>query len=298
MTIAVMSGKEFQTLTTRITLLALAVSDTLLLITQPFNKLAVIGLFGRDIRALSRTGCKTFFIMFKLGKMTSSWFIVLICLERFVAVWFPLKVKLICVRKLVISNVIAAYLVMIIYNGLWQFSSDIVDGKCVPGYTTEETQDMYTGFLLAGSCLYSLVPISILLVFSPITVIKLLIEEKKRKKFMTVGNRASSELKKITTMLLLVAFAYTILVAPITSMHIYSNFIGVDIFTYNQTSFQFYREFAQMLEQLNYAINFWLYIMVSDKFRNRVRAILCCAALVTKKSKRDPKKISSPEPGV
>lgn len=85
LTIVVMMSPKFRQLTSRIYLIFLALSDLTLLLTQPFNKMFVIEMIGFDVRALSDVGCKIFFWFFRTGKMTSSWFVVCLCVERFVA---------------------------------------------------------------------------------------------------------------------------------------------------------------------------------------------------------------------
>ena len=94
LTIATMLSKEFLHLTSRYILICLALSDTTLLLTQPFNKIFVQTMFGYDPRALSDSSCKIFFHIFKTAKMTSSWLVVLLCLNVLLPWYFPSKPKL------------------------------------------------------------------------------------------------------------------------------------------------------------------------------------------------------------
>lgn len=110
LTIATMVSKEFRNLTSRYILICLALSDTTLILTQPFNKLFVRKLLGYDVRAISDVGCKTFFHIFKTAKMTSSWLIVLLCFERFVAVVIPLKAKSIITKKTIFAMIALDYI--------------------------------------------------------------------------------------------------------------------------------------------------------------------------------------------
>lgn len=55
----------------------------------------VIEMIGFDVRVLLDVGCKIFFWFFWIGKMILLWFVVCLCVERFVVVWFLLKVKII-----------------------------------------------------------------------------------------------------------------------------------------------------------------------------------------------------------
>ena len=49
----------------RYILIALAVSDMTLLLTHPFNKSVVHKAFGMDLRAITTSGCKVFFLIFR-----------------------------------------------------------------------------------------------------------------------------------------------------------------------------------------------------------------------------------------
>jgi hypothetical protein len=64
---------------------------------------------GRDIRAISSFGYKLSLWFFRTGKMMSSWVVVCFCVERFVAVLFLSKVKILFSkrRRYVIIAIIA-----------------------------------------------------------------------------------------------------------------------------------------------------------------------------------------------
>lgn len=91
--ICVMLSQQFRKMSVSVAIIALSVSDTWFIIMFPLNKLFVRELLGVDVRSLSVIGCKIFFWLWRTSKMTSSWFVVLICAERFIAVWLPFKVR-------------------------------------------------------------------------------------------------------------------------------------------------------------------------------------------------------------
>ena len=99
MSIVVLTRREFSNMTMRIIIIALAISDTILIIMHPHNKPYVRSFLGADVRSHDLTSCKVFYWFFRTAKMTSSWLIVLISMERFVAVWFPLKAKFINTKR-------------------------------------------------------------------------------------------------------------------------------------------------------------------------------------------------------
>lgn len=303
-TIFTMASKSFSKMTSRYILIALAMSDTTLLLTQPFNKLFLRKLIGYDVRALSDFGCKLFFHIFKTGKMTSSWLIVILCFERFIAVVFPFKTKTIITKKIIIALIVIDYLFIGTYNAVWTFSSIVVDGTCKPDVTYPETKEKYRDFLLAGSSFYSLIPMIIMTILTPTIVTKLLFQRRKRKELAgrsgAAAEKADSETIRISAMLIGVVVAYITLVLPITVVHNLAFWRNVSAFDVNTPEFFVLREVAQILEQLNYSINFVLYVMCSEKFRNRAFEILKlqkCFKRIGAQSGAPKKKSSDPGKG-
>ena len=133
LTVMVMCTKYFRRMAISVTLTALALSDLIFSLMFPLNKLFIRDWFGMDVRSLSSAGCKVFFWVFRMSKMTSSWFVVLISLERFIATAFPLKAKAISTK---LSNAICVGMIYVslgTYIGVWRSYTDkMLDGKCVP----------------------------------------------------------------------------------------------------------------------------------------------------------------------
>ena len=293
MTIATMASKQFSNLTSRYILIALAISDTTLILTQPFNKIWIINLLGTDIRsALSNVGCKIFFHIFRTSKMTSSWLVVLVCFERFVAVVFPLKAKLIINKRIIFVAIALDYLVIGIYNAVWTFSSGIVDGLCKPDLPSIE----HKIFVIVGCTIYSFIPSAILIVFTPQIMYTILKQVRIRRRFTSKQpatpssstSRREEDMIRASIMVVCVMIAYVILVLPITIIHVYSAQIGVSAFDVNSLGFFIFREVAQVLEQINYAINFFFYIMCSGRFRERVFEILHISRCFNTEVSRQP----------
>ena len=247
-----MISKQFQNLTSRYILICLALSDTTLLLTQPFNKIFLRNVLGYDVRALSDASCKIFFHIFKTAKMTSSWLIVLLCFERFVAVVFPLKTKSIITKKIIFSLIALDYVFIGTYNAVWTFSSIVVNGVCKPDVTYPETKQKYRDFLLAGSSFYSLIPMLIMTILTPIIVTKLIMQRKKRRELSSGSgaSRKDAETIRISAMLVGVVVAYIVFILPITVVHNLAFWKGVSAFDTNTYDFFVLREVAQMLEQL------------------------------------------------
>ena len=69
LTIFVMLRKPFRKMSVSVVLICLALSDTVVGLMLPFNKMFIRNLIGYDVRALSLVGCKTYFWAWRLFKV-------------------------------------------------------------------------------------------------------------------------------------------------------------------------------------------------------------------------------------
>ena len=69
LTIFVMLRKPFRKMSVSVVLICLALSDTVVGLMLPFNKMFIRNMIGYDVRALSLVGCKTYFWAWRLFKV-------------------------------------------------------------------------------------------------------------------------------------------------------------------------------------------------------------------------------------
>lgn len=254
-------------------LVALAVSDSTFILLWPFNKSFVRQLFATDVRSLSDASCKTFFFIFKTVKMSSAWFVTLISIERFIAIWFPLKAKIINTKKMILIEIISVVLFLSVVNGAWSVSSKIINGSCVPHADVEGYPNMKQNFVVYGIVFVFILPTVIMIILSPLTALKLCRQYKSRVQ-MTNNvkdpsvNTSASDTIRATVMLLSVTLAFVLLMTPITFSHIYMVLIGQDIFETSESGLMIYRNVSQVLELTNFTINFFLYVLISKSYRH------------------------------
>ncbi|XP_067654043.1 alpha-1A adrenergic receptor-like [Haliotis asinina] len=278
MTIIVMISKKFWNSPCSILLIALAISDSTYSIVFPFSKLFVRELIGYDIRALSSVGCHVFFIVHKGSKIASSWFIVAICAERFIAVWFPLKAGIICSKRNTMIVVLVISGAIFTFTGFWTFSTVIINGICIPNYATPDTAVLARVYLMAGSAVFSVIPAAILLILTPAICYKLIIQMKLRRQLLNkkVEDNTSSEMARTNAMLLGVTIAYIVLVTPTAIAHNVFFSLNINFYETNDLAMTITRAVLQVMEQLNFSINFWMYVMCNRSFRKRAMEVLKC----------------------
>jgi hypothetical protein len=179
--IVVMTRKEFRNMTMSIIIVALALSDTLLIIMQPHNKPYVHQFITTDLRSYNIISCKTFYWFFRTAKMTSSWLIVLISMERLVAVWFPLKAKFINSKRNIITGVCMVYVGIGSFNAAWVSVTDIlVGGVCLPNKTLPGMAHVAKIMVVAGTLIYSIIPSCFIMTMNVMIVAKLAIQTRMR----------------------------------------------------------------------------------------------------------------------
>lgn len=271
----IMGTIHFRTTTTAVNLIALALSDTQYILLFPFTKSFTQELFGLDPRAISIAGCKAFFCLFRSAKIISSGIVILISIERFIVVWFPLRAKRLLTRKAAIFLVLILVSMVYIFDGLWTVTTSIMDGVCIPNFPTEETKDISTAFIVAGIIVYNVVPSSFLAILSLLTILKLFRHRSNRIKMTSSATNRSDDTFHITRMLLAVMIAYLILVTPTSVAHSVAFFTGDNIFESTNINFIIFREVAQIFEQLNYVVNFFIYLTFNSSFRRHFCNLIC-----------------------
>ncbi|KAK2141836.1 hypothetical protein LSH36_1034g00003 [Paralvinella palmiformis] len=279
LTITVMTSASFRTLPVSKMLIAMSLSDTVVNLLFPFNKPFMSQLIGTDIRALSSGGCKLFFWTYRFAKTGSSWMVVMISFERFVAVWFPMKSKFITTERNVYIAMAVLYGVFAVFFGYWcSWADRVIDGSCVINSRPAGFEIQSEVFLVFGLVLYSFGPSFFLVIVNILIVYKLI---RIRKSISPISNTQSfsrctktAVSSRTTIMLLSVAISFVVLVTPNAVAHIVSFVRRKPIFETTDPVIVYLRAFVQLLEQLNHSINFALYVLCSKRFRDGLLIIL------------------------
>jgi len=106
-------------------------------------------------------------------------------------------------------------------------------------------------------------------------IIVILVKKSHQRKQLGHAHWKGNDVTRPTTMLLTIMVTYILFVTPIGIVHIIANYIGINFFGINMTSFLVFRDIAQILELFNYTVNFFLYVCSSSQFRHGVLMLLC-----------------------
>ena len=97
-------------------LLLLAVADTAVLYVSTFQ--TWLGrVTGRSLISASDASCRAFMFLILMSQHLAAWIVVLVTVDRFVAVWFPLKATSWCtVRRACVASVVCTALLVVYWS--------------------------------------------------------------------------------------------------------------------------------------------------------------------------------------
>ena len=256
----VMLRKSLRHNTSSVYLLVLACLDTIMLLFM-LGKMWISAVWDFDITALSIVGCSIFYIVIRFGVYYEAWVLVLVAIERFVAVWWPLDVKTIFTRKYVIIQVacLAVVLALLSINHLWaiNFTPWHPIMKCQHDETVQYAWDIIDLFIA------TVIPFVVMIVCSVLIVVKLM---------MNMFRRATGRglpVSSITVMLMSVCITFIVTALPVKFfvilLGVFKRAYGC-CFTMNVLF-----PVGVMLQISNYAANFLLYCASGSKFRAELK---------------------------
>ena len=269
-TIRVMLAKEFRSMCISVFLIALALSDTVAIFVSTINKHLVRSLMGVDVRSFDVTGCRVFFWVYRTSKMMSSWIIVFICVERFIAVCFPQRTKTICTKRIVYASIAVAQLISGVYNTFRvMLDTSIVQGTCVSNTIHLTGSTVFVGsVLLLSISVFAIVPAVIMIFLNSFTVTSFWRSRRKVHAQSASQNSSDKMASRMTAMVLATNAAFVLLVMPIAIAHLVSFFRQDNLFESNDPVVVVFRVIPMYCEQLSYSINVFLYVLCNKRFRD------------------------------
>ena len=162
----------------------LAISDCIALIPTTLSHSSVSKAVGVDIRTITSVGCKLYTAIWQSATTSTLTVVVLISVERFVAVWFPLRAAVWLSPKRIMRSVLGS----VAFSVLFMFTlnilyCDVKDGKCGPVLGGNE----HGTFLKAVGNLYAatlaILPMStlLLIILTTLTILTLYRQSARRR---------------------------------------------------------------------------------------------------------------------
>ena len=270
-------------------LMLLAISENFYLLTIIENQR---GIFGKILVSPSVLHCRLNVFFAYVSGTASSWITVLISLDRFIAVFFPLKVHIYCTKKRTYKTVLFIFALASMASAPFLFTCSVFNVGGLPVCRISGSDALYDLILTVTGCLfYSIAPCLI------ITILNILIMKKIKSwrafQSRSLGLKQTSKDSSLVTMMISVCivFAVTSFPGSIVKIHAYScSFIHGKRCMSNEDRFS---RIAFMLDDINHSINFFLYCITGLEFRSTVCQILTCKKRQSSRHQSHPMAIIS-----
>ncbi len=265
LSLLVMTLKQNRQLSTCVYMSFIAVNDNIVLI------VAADAWYRRQIDPNQITVwiCKSKTYILHLFGTFGAYEIVLMTLDKVIAIKFPLKAKFLCTAKRAKILSVSNFLLFSIFHlPNLSFSNLVGNSKQCARYVADGWH--VTAYMFLSTVTASFVPVISLFVMN-IIIIRVVVQRGKQRSKNTSRN---SE-RQITTMLLLVSMMFVILLVPFETREIYYNLSGIPNSPDEFAIFSFLFWFTIELFNLNYSINFFLYLLSGSKFRKDLKNLMC-----------------------
>ncbi|KAH3740001.1 cysteinyl leukotriene receptor 2-like [Dreissena polymorpha] len=261
-------------------LLALALSDTLILCNAPLRAW-LYNTWDIEVLSLSSPGCKALSYLHYCSFHLSSLLIVVVTLERTACVLFPHKVRLGCsphnAGMIIISIVLSVFGINIIILVIFDVNEN-TGWTCRPftkGY--RDLSEYVYGWI--DFTLRFGAPFPLLLIGNVIIVVQLARSRSRRQRMNISGQARDTRPLSILMMALCVLFLLTM--TPLFVLRFYFLYQREKLSALEANDFVYIAFLYDVAVQVHYSnatFNFAIYVFSGSRFRAELRSLLCCKA--------------------
>ena len=227
------------------------------------------------------TGCGFGFFMMYFGFSCSPALLVIISIEKCLALYFPLKTKSVCTVSMARKVSLVTLLIFVGFNLQFLFIAKKFKGK-FGEYCSYGNLGLYLEILSSVfAILISYGPFVIMILCNCAIVYKFMIVKWKstRENTESTSQALTKSSTTGTAMLLLVSFTFIILTAPISIAN------AVWLFLIPELIFKI----CLVFQYTNHGINGILYCVIGSRFRNELRNLFRCSKTDSRFSRRSRK---------
>ena len=270
----VMIKKNNRKITTCIYMAALSVNDTIAM----FICFHIVLVNNIKSHVLYLVECKLNAAITLFALQNGTYLILVMTIDKFIAIKWPHRAATLSTSGRARITALGVFIWAFIYNIPHYFAASIVGGQCRAFAISSIYTKVYSSlsFVING-----LIPF-MCLIYLNFVIVKTV--RKSRKMFGSNDENTGLDARQkamrsaetqVTIMLLLVTTLFLILLFPTYFRFIYLLFAGPDTpFKFAQSMLIF--QITSRLYQSNSGINFFLYCLSGQKFRNDLKEVLCC----------------------
>ena len=221
----------------------------------------------------SDVGCKTIIYLNHVFWSYGAFEIVLMTLDKVIAIKFPHKSAVLCTAKRAkILSVINFFTITIFYLPNFDFSKSLSEGDCARYIKDKWYVTVYSYISLI---ITSVIPVSMLFVMNIIIIKTVRKSQQMRNQNQTViKDKTKSTEVQLAVMLILVSSLFVILLLPFEIREIYYTIFSKARTPKEYAIFIFVFDITFELYNMNNGINFYLYFISGTKFRKDLLNLL------------------------
>jgi hypothetical protein len=256
-------------------------------------KLTYLDLTGNNIR-IYNIGCQLVLFLGNALEQLANWICVAMATERFIAIWFPLKVSTLCTKKNAGWTMLGLTVFFFAFNFHYVLTnteqeSALMTWDCLP--LPEHLNFMKTVWPWINWATYSFLPCTLLFILNGLIIVGV---KRAGKRNQALTNATStSQLKyqqqerQITIMMVTVSVTLIVLTMPNAAFFIAEPYWNYYSSIQETVHYIFTYTIVYLLADFNHAVNFYLYFLSGRKFRNAFTRLLChcCRGLRVGKKK-------------
>jgi hypothetical protein len=216
--------------------------------------------------------CKGHYFLTYVTRHCSSWGVLLLTVERFICVRFPLRARSICTKKWTCTLLIIIFIFLCILSShiLIFFDLDAGSkGRC--DYGVSYAVFFFGPWFYIDITVYVLIPFSVITFCNVLITMKIFGRIKKTPELLSnVDTTHDTEVKRISIMLLVVSIVFMVLTLPqLLHFFVFALFVDYEVATI-KTLIRVFLSFnaTSLLSYSNSSINFILYCLSGSQFRN------------------------------
>ncbi|BFZ03615.1 hypothetical protein BsWGS_06654 [Bradybaena similaris] len=230
---------------------------------------------------LTAPGCAFIMYIQQISTSYANWIVVAMTTERFLAVWFPLRVGRIYTRRkaFIVLACLALATSCLYAFFFWSWNER---HELNYGYWCEmkpEFQTFLVRFYWVEGLYWAVLPI-LFIVIGNVLIITNIKRARKAQRHLTnafdQGGRKSRDQRQITVMLIVVSLVFLLLNLPNAVFYFFRKFWVFEEPSYEEVKFMFTARLIHLLADANHAVNFYLYFLSMSSFRRRFLDAIRC----------------------
>ena len=296
LSVMVFSSKEMRTVSSNFYLLTLAISDSLYLVSVFLTKILTafrclyIPLSKMDIFNRSDFSCKLLQYFLDLFSDYSTCLILAFTVERYIAVYMPLKFKELCtVRR---ARIVCALLFLFSASSIAPYHYMYIER--VFGFdvcaVNPEHEAVFSILYILEALTFRIIPVFIIATLNVFIIVRVTKLTRERRRMKQQGNkhqtttisavtkkkvRKEDKSMQLTIMLILVSTSYILVYLPVLCHFVIWRLKRSAIINIGEEGLEIAQIYTSALYISGYAINFFLYTMSGRVFREQLELILC-----------------------